>query len=63
MAFHKGNTCEIWDNSTKKLLPEEATREIRGIAKIGSVIPSDHILYDHQDRNYDMHDVEGPFQR
>ena len=45
-------------SSTNQLLPEEATREIRGIAKVGSVIPSDHILYDHPERNYDMQDVD-----
>jgi len=46
------------DNITNELSPEEATREIRGIAKLGSVIPSDHILHDHPERNYDMQDVE-----
>ena len=46
------------DNITNELSTEEATREIRGIAKLGSIILSDHILYDHPDRNYDMQDVE-----
>jgi len=46
------------DNITNELSSEEATREIRGIAKLGSVIPSKHILYDHPERNYDMNDVE-----
>lgn len=46
------------DNISNELPPKEATREIRGIAKLGSIIPSHHILYDHPERNYDMQDVE-----
>lgn len=45
------------DNITNKLSPEEATCEIRGIAKLGSVTLSNHILDDHPERNYDMQDV------
>ena len=46
------------DSINNGLSPEAATREIRGIAKFGSVTPTNHILYDHPERNYDMQDVE-----
>jgi len=45
-------------NSTYKLLPEEAGRTIRGIAKLGYIIPTDHFIQQMDKRNYDMQDVE-----
>ncbi len=42
-----------------RLTPEAAQETIRGIAKLGSVIPSRHCFHDSmQNRNYSTQDLE-----
>jgi len=45
-------------NSTNKLLPEEATREIREIARIGFTNPTFHCKKRMKQKNYDIQDVD-----
>ena len=45
-------------NSTKKLLPEEATRKIHEIARLGYITPTFHFEKRMEQRNYDTQDVD-----
>lgn len=46
------------DNEIERLTPQRAERKINEIAKLGSIVPTDHLTDRMDERGYDFQDLE-----